>query len=273
MFAIILLACGSRQTMHKMAARANRLALLLQRPEHMLTVPESKELAGLRETETYDEEAFTPEHSAFKRLHNQMLVDLASYAAAAAGSGSSADCGSSNCTFFYLDGPGGGTTRHLIDAGFDKSNLFTANWHPQTTVALRQYLPEENVLAARAEQALLSNPLFATQPFTALYIDGCGGAAEPVVGCINALFHEHRPLPPRVAFGFTLTTAERTGRSLADREVDVHRALAAACRRQGYRMLHVADEPELFGANAAVSKREGNTLTSWHMCETRDARD
>ena len=88
-----------------------------------------------------------------------------------------------------------------------------------------------------------------------------------MVGCINALFHEQRPLPQRIAFGFTLTTAERTGRSLADREVDVHRALAAACRGRGYRMFHVADEPERYGADAAVSKREGNTLTSWHLCE------
>ena len=32
------------------------------------------------------------------------------------------------------------------------------------------------------------------------------------------------------------------------RQVCVHRALAAACRRSGYRMLHVADEPERCGA-------------------------
>ena len=68
-------------------ARANCLALLLQRPSRSLSVPEGKELLGLRETETDDEAAFMPEHAAFKAAHNAMFVfvALARYAAGEAG--------------------------------------------------------------------------------------------------------------------------------------------------------------------------------------------
>ena len=252
----VVFTSAARQTMHKLAARANRLASLLRK--ETLTVAETKELAGLRDTDTYREDEFSLEHAAFKSAHNEILLQLATYA-----------CGNSNeCSFFYLDGPGGGTSKHLIEAGVERRNLYTANWHPQTVVSLRQFLPEENIATARADEALRHHPRLATLPFAALYIDGCGGAPEPVIGCVDALFHEQRALPSSIAFGFTLTTAERTGRSLADREVDVHRALATACRRRGYHMLHVADEPTLYGVDSATKKREGNTLTSWHMlCE------
>ena len=53
----------------------------------------------------------------------------------------------------------------------------------------------------------------------------------------------------------------------ADREVDVHRTLMAHARRAGYRMLHVADEPERFGADPQTSKRHEGTLTSWLLLE------
>lgn len=258
---VLLWPLGGRQAMHKMAARANRLAVLLQRPVETLTVAEAKELAGLQNTETYDEEVFTAEHAAFKAAHNAMFVDLSRYAA-----------GDGAC--FYLDGPQGGTTAALLGAGFERRKLFTANWHPETAVALREHLPAENVAAGRAEHALRAG-LFATQPFAGLYIDGCGGSPEPIVGCIDALFDAERAVinPRRIAFGFTLTVAERTGRSLADREVDVQRALAAACRKNSYTMTHVADEPGRYGADAATGKREGGTLTSWHMCEKLEFSD
>jgi hypothetical protein len=252
-----------RQHMHRMAARANKLALLLAKPADTLTVAEAKELSGLQSTETYDESEFTAAHAAFKASHNRMLIDLARDAAAA-GSTSHGPC-------FFLDGPGGGTTSALLAAGFEASNLFTANWHPSTVVTLRRLLPESHVAAATASEALRSQSIFGACPFSALYIDGCGGAPEPIIECIEALFDErHKEInQPRIAFGFTLTVAERTGRSLADREVAVQRALSAACRRTGYAMAHVSDAPELYKADASTAKREGNTLTTWHMCERR----
>ena len=65
------------------------------------------------------------------------------------------------------------------------------------------------------------------------------------------------------------TLPEPTGRSLPDREVDVHRALCRACDRAGYTMEHVSDAPEAYGADAATPKHDGTTLTSWVVAERR----
>ena len=169
--ALLCLGDARTQSLHRVAARANRLALLLQRPAQSLSVAEGKELAGLREVETYDEAMFTPEHAVFKAAHNAMFVALARHAGGGAGEGAAGSAG--GC--FYLDGPSGGTTAALVAAGYARSGLFTANWHPETVAALRRQLPEENVAAARADAALRSEPL-AAQPLAALYIDGCVGS-------------------------------------------------------------------------------------------------
>lgn len=246
------------QAMHKMSARANRMAVLLQR-QNALTAAEAKELAGLQSLETYDESVFTEAHAQFKASHNAMFIDLHRYA------------GGGPC--FYLDGPGGGTTSALLAAdGFSSADLFSANWHPSTAEALRQLLPETQVACGSADEALSSPTIFGRQPFASVYVDGCGGAPAPVVACVEALFAPDRAVinPPTIAFGFTLTSAEPTGTPLSDREVQVQRSLAAACRRAGYAMAHVADEPARYGADPATRKREGNTLTTWHVCERRE---
>ena len=101
----------------------------------------------------------------------------------------------------------------------------------------------------------------------ALYLDGCGGMTAPIIGCVDALFNKRRLLPDRICFGYTLTEAEPTGRSLADREVDVNRAVMAACRSHSYQLLHVSDDPERFGVDPNTLKREGGTMTSWLVLE------
>lgn len=64
-----------------------------------------------------------------------------------------------------------------------------------------------------------------------------------------------------------LLVAQPSGRSLADREVDVIRALRVASGRQGYSLSHVSDEPQKYGVDPSISKREGTTSTTWILCE------
>ena len=221
------------QRAHKVAARANRLDVLLRR-EHALTTAETKELAGLTHADTYDESTFSAAHAAFKDAHNRAFVDLAMY------------CGGADTNLFYLDGPGGKTTQTLIANGFDRTQLFTANWHASTCAALHSpphSLPAENIAKLLAEDALRTH--FCDVPFSALYLDGCGGATRPIISAIRSLFAiadtepattptatigsptptaatpppPPRHLPARMAVGFTLTEAEPTGRSIMDREV------------------------------------------------------
>ena len=252
--------CLSAQRGHKTVARANRIAQLLR--QHVLSPAEAAELAGLTSVDTYDEAAFSDTHAAFKASHNAVLVKLLKYCTQTPEDGN----------VFYFDGPGGGTTTALRNAGVDRSRLYTANWHDTTCDRLRappHNLLDEHVVAARAEAAL-SSPQLQRVPFSALYLDGCGGAAAPLIECIESVFNDARCgiNRPRIAIGLTLTNAEPTGRSLADREVDVNRALASACANAGYTMHHVSDMPQLYGVCEATLKREGGTMTSWLMCET-----
>jgi len=194
---------AARQLGHKAAARANRLDTLLRKPADVLSSGERKEAEGLRARETYDEASFSPGHAAFKAAHNAMFIALAAY------------CGEETPRVFYLDGPGGCTTEAIVAAGYDRSHCFTANWHPSTCAALEAPPHSlENVANCRAEVALRT--CFASTPFSALYLDGCGGSTTPLVECVEALLGREmeRQLPPRIAVGFTLTEAEPTGRSL-----------------------------------------------------------
>jgi hypothetical protein len=238
------------QRERKAAARNNRIQRILQRSASVRTLAERKELASLLAFDTYNECEFTTEHANFKAAHNKMFVDLALY------------CGIADARCFYLDGPSGRTSEALLDAGFDRAQLYTANWHATTCDALRSS-PRQlaNVAEAFAEDAL--HGCFGSVPFTALYLDGCGGATAPIIGCIDGLFSGQRSLPPTIAVGFTLTKAEPSGRSMANREVDIHRALASSCRQAGYIMSHVADEPHVYGTDSDTLKSSGGTLTSW----------
>lgn len=257
------------QRAHKVSARVNRLAALLRRAP--LTTAEFKELSSLRREDTYDEGGFSPAHAAFKQAHNVMFVDLAGHCSKISSVSSNGACMGSDSRCFYLDGPGGCTTATLVASGFERSQLFTANWHPTTCDALRaspHSLAATNVALSPADEALRDG-LFARVGFSAIYMDGCGGAVAPLVLFIDALFSEARASlnPSPMAFGFTLTDAEPTGRAMADREVDVHRALVSACKRSGFVMSHVSDAPERFGVDASTSKRDGSTLTCWLVCE------
>ena len=234
---------------HKIAARANRLDVLLRRPAR--TAEEDKELIGLAAQDTYDEGSFTPSHAAFKAAHNDVFVDLLRH------------CDYSG-TAFYLDGPAGKSTAALAAAGVDRSRCFTANWHADTSAALREFLPHENVAESRAEDALREN--FNGVAFSTVYLDGCGGQTEPLIASVDALLDgETSQQMDRVAIGFTLTEAEPTGRSLFDREADVHRGILRAAKRAGYdRMAHCFDEPEEYGIrDVETLKRCEGTITSW----------
>ena len=135
------------QRAHKASARANRLAVLLRRPE-VLSTPERKELSGLQREDTYDEGGFTPAHAQFKEAHNTIFVDLAKH------------LDDLDACCFYLDGPQGHTTTELVAAGFDRSLLFTANWHPTTCAALQappHGLIPSQVAQSCADEALCSN--------------------------------------------------------------------------------------------------------------------
>jgi len=254
-FVMGTLAMCTTQPLHKAFARANRLAVLMARPVESLEAFEQKELQGLLRQDTYDESKFSTEHAAFKAAHNAVFVQLAQH------------CGGLGGNLFYLDGPNGRTTQSLLAVGMERSQLYTANWYPTTCASLMappHSLPECNVAASRAGKALSDD--FRRTSFKAVFLDGCGGAVEPLTECIEVLFKTERTLPSSFAIGFTLTDAEPTGRPLADREADVHRAIASACRAADYRFLHVWDEPHLFGVDARTSKRDAGTLTSWHVC-------
>ena len=71
----------------------------------------------------------------------------------------------------------------------------------------------------------------------------------------------------RLAIGFTLTEAEPTGRSLADREQDVVRALVSAGGALGFTSARAQDQPQEYGIDAATLKKQGGTMTTWLVCE------
>ena len=251
------------QQQHKASARQNRLSSLIAKPVNALSAAESKEMAGLRRLDTYDEASFSPEHTTFKESHNAIFIDLAV----------NGGCLKRASPLFYLDGPGGSTTSALLAAGFQREQLFTANWIQSTARALcsaPHHLHSANVAALPAAEALRTT--FAGVPFAAVYLDGCGGMTEPITDALAAVFDGQlsRPRPPQIVIGFTLTQAEPTGRSLFDREMDIHRALMAHCRRAGYRLVHALDEPDRYGIDALTVKHHGTTMTSWLLLTTRD---
>ncbi|KAL1502943.1 hypothetical protein AB1Y20_011014 [Prymnesium parvum] len=251
---------GERQRRYyRASARADRTTSLSRhKARGTLRASAAAELRHLLAVDPYDAAAFTPEHADFKRAHNTLFATLA------------ASCGGA---VFYLDGPDGGTTASLLSSPspFARSRLYTANRHAATAAALRaapHRLAAGHVAAAAAEEAL-ADERWRGVPFGALYLDACGGDTAPLVAMVDAVFSEERRRvnPPRVAIGFTLTKGEKSGRSLADREVDVLRALRLASRSQGYSMSHVADDPSAYGVDPSVPKREGSTSTTWLLCE------
>lgn len=258
---------GARNLRRRKAeARANRLnELHLQGAAGagQLQPSARKELHALLQQDSYDPSDFGPAHKEFKAAHNAMFVTLASL------------CGGSGSAVFYLDGSDGASTTSLQEAGFDVSQLFVANMFSDTCDRLREPpLSLTNVEHSRAEVALAPGGAFAGQPFAALYLDGCGGAVEPLAAMLEALFEESRRSvnPRRLAVGFTLTEAEPSGRSLSDREQDVVRAAVRASAAQRYTVFHVGDDPWHWGVDPVVRKKVGSTLTSWLVCDRVERR-
>eukprot|EP00457_Paulinella_chromatophora_P006664 gb/GEZN01006683.1/.p1 GENE.gb/GEZN01006683.1/~~gb/GEZN01006683.1/.p1 ORF type:complete len:404 (+),score=44.13 gb/GEZN01006683.1/:311-1522(+) len=263
---------------------ANRLSALEEK-NRLAGVSEAEmselrglEARGLLMEEQYTPLDFTPEHRAFKAMHNAALVALAKYCQSVS---------SAPINIFYLDGPDGGTTSALIKAGFAPAQCFTANRHDTTTrKLLLTGLPKENVVHATATEALSAMPrgAFGNISFSALYLDGCGGYAPLLIEILQAAFFF--PSTPqrninlsgghtefgwrgkvgqRVAVGFSLVGGNR---EFIEKEQQVFRALASIARRNHMRLFHVLDEPEQYGLDHRIRKVDGTTLTSWCLLET-----
>jgi len=256
-----------------------------------------KECAGLAALgDPYDAALFPEEHAAFKRAHNEALAVLARWCWRQQllmdgdphhhndGDGSSDDGGGGGAApaVFYLDGPDGGTTSHLLHhSDFAPAQLHVANEWADTVAALRSdphRLPPANCVLGRAQDVLVQD--FAdVDYFAAYYLDGCGGRAEPVLEMVDSIFR--RPSMPRAtamatatakspsrtfAIGFTLTQAEPGGRDLIDRVQDVTRGILARSRAVGYDMRHVGDEPERYCVDPGLRRKHDGTCTSWVVC-------
>lgn len=248
----------ANQRMQRAVARQNRI--------DRATSLAPRELAGLLSRgDTYNASDFSASHKQFKHAHNLIFVHLA----LRLGPGS----------VFYLDGADGASTAALRQAGLSHEDLYVANVFADTCVALRD--PPHglsHVAHMRAEHALhhaadahTQVGCFGRVPFCAVYLDGCGGSPLPLQRMVAALFHERRRHinPAALAIGLTLTDADPSGRSQADREQDVLSDAARACRAQGYAMTRLADEPERFGLDRGCLPRrsaEGGTLTTWIVC-------
>ena len=255
----------ANQLLHKNEARHRRLEEL----RRTLAEPSSsgqddaidatrleKEYAGLRCLgDPYDPNLFTSEHSQFKTLHNEAFASLARDL-----------CADSVCNVFYLDGPDGGTTSHLLDAGFTHASLYVANeWEESVSVLQTDpfHLSTQNCILGAAQDVLRNN--FDDVEFTAYYLDGCGGQTEPITEMIDAIF-SRESTPSAFGIGFTLTQAEPLGRELIVRVQDVSRHIMAKSKERGYDMRHVGDDPELYGVDPNLNRKHDSTCTSWIVC-------
>ena len=267
---LLLAKAGSghaNQLLHKNEARHRRLEELRRTLESPSSSGRSqddaidatrleKEYAGLRSLgDPYDPNLFTSEHAQFKTSHNEAFASLARNL-----------CADSACNVFYLDGPDGGTTSHLLDTGFAHTDLYVANEWEDSVSALQSepfHLSAENCILGAAKDVLRNN--FDDVEFTAYYLDGCGGQTEPIMEMIDAIF-SRKSMPSSFGIGFTLTQAEPLGRELIDRVQDVSRHIMAKSKERGYDMRHVGDDPERYGVDPNLSRKHDSTCTSWIVC-------
>ena len=257
----------ANQLLHKNGARHRRLEEL----RRTLAEPSSsgrsqddavdatrleKEYASLRSLgDPYDPALFTFEHAQFKTSHNEAFVSLARHL-----------CADSACNVFCLDGPDGGTTSYLLDAGFNHANLYVANDWKDSVSALQSeplHLPSQNCILGTAQDVLRND--FDDVEFTAYYLDGCGGQTEPILEMVDAIF-SRKSTPSTFGIGFTLTQAEPLGRELIDRVQDVTRHIMAKSKERGYDMRHVGDDPQRYGVDPNLSRKHDSTCTSWIVC-------
>ena len=267
---------AQNQRRQRSEARHNKLSDMLR--EASGGGSDAADLAALRglmsRGDTYQSENFTPAHLEFKAAHNAICIALAGWVAAG-------DDGRKQ-NVFYLDGNDGGTTAALRSAGFDTMQLHVANMFEETVEALLlppHSLDRDRIVHGRAEDALSGH--FSTTGMGVYYLDGCSGMTAPLIEMLQALFANqaiadrrvggsggvHSGRRRRLAIGVTLTEAEPTGRSLADREQDVVRALVSAGGEQGFTTARAQDHPEKYGIDGTALKKEGGTMTTWLVCE------
>ncbi len=189
---------------------------------------------------------------------------------------------------------------------------YIANRHGSTCETLTNMIPGINVAYASAADALSSRTVlvgegesntsdddsnndsddslqqkesamgvFGNIPFSALYLDGCGGYIPLIIDMINAAFDHYTPLLPDddvlvpypIAIGFSVLGGNR---DVVDKEQDVIRELVSMIKRRGLRLRvdHVLDDPERYGISPELNVRkvDGGTMTTWVMLERDDTR-
>ena len=262
----------ANQLLHKNEARHRRLEELRRtlaepsssgRDDDIDATRLEKEYAGLISLgDPYDPDLFTSEHARFKTSHNEAFASLARNLCA----DNEEDDVGSKCNVFYLDGPDGGTTSHLLGAGFNCNTLYVANEWKDSVSALQSEpfnLSTHNCILGTAQDVLRND--FDDVEFTAYYLDGCGGQTEPITEMADAIF-SRKFMPSTFGIGFTLTQAEPLGRELIDRVQDVTRHIMVKSKERGYDMRHVGDDPQRYGVDPNLSRKHDNTCTNWIVC-------
>jgi hypothetical protein len=253
---------------------------------------ETLELSSLNKRgDPFNSSLFNDDHAYFKAQHNAAFVALA-LVLGGGGSGSGSDDIDSDTDIdidsasltttttttpatsttrrpvFYLDGDDGKSTDALLQAGFSPSDLYVANEWKESVQALKESHHLPNCYHGRAQQVLKDH--LSQVPFCAVYLDGCGGATQPVEEMIQGVFQG--TLASRMAIGFTLTNADRTGRELVDRIQDVTRVTNTLARQYGYDMVHVGDDPDRFGVDPDLPRKHDGTTTCWLVVSSRRRR-
>jgi hypothetical protein len=228
------------------------------------------ELSSLsKKGDPYNSSLFHDDHADFKAQHNAAFVALA----LVLGGGDSDTAALATATttsttrrpVFYLDGDDGASTHALLQAGFPPSDLYIANEWIESVQILKEAHNLPHCYHGRAQQVLKDH--LSQIPFCAVYLDGCGGATQPLEDMIQSIFQG--TLASRLAIGFTLTNADRTGRELIDRIQDVTRATNTLAKQYGYDMVHVGDDPVRFGVDPQLPRKHDGTTTCWLVVSRR----
>ncbi len=279
----------------QLARRDERITILeaklnSETSNESLTDAEKAELEGLRRVqdnfeEQYDPQDFSEEHVVFKALHNQVFCNLVRWCE------QSSVHPHSDTKIFFLDGPDGGTTSHLIQKGnFHAHQCYVANRHESTCTALVDssggLLPIENVVHATCTEALTKGGgSFSELDFTGYYFDGCGGYAPHIINMMTSallvlegddgILNTDRKKKARnepgckrpIVVGYSLLGGTK---NLVEKELEISRAMTIIAHSRGMRMVHALDDPLRFDLPTNVPKlggKSGTTFTTWLVLE------